>query len=116
MVVTQRAPHVEQWAQLKIAIVGGLDRHERHLVRLAGEKGHEVECHRGHASARSTEALEAMVDRAQVVVLVTMVNSHGAIDVAKRAALRLRRRIMIERTCGPARFAELLRLLDGAPT
>jgi hypothetical protein len=93
---------------VRVAVVGGLERHEAALGRRAEALGHTVEFHRGRMGGRRTEALEAMVSRSELVIIVTQVNSHGAMYVAKRVADRLARRAVVARTCSPSSFHDLL--------
>ena len=73
---------------MRIAVIGGLDRHVQGLAKRAAEAGHEAEFHQGWVGGRHAEDLEAIVRRCDVVVIVTAVNSHGAVSIAKKAARR----------------------------
>jgi hypothetical protein len=102
-------------ANVRIAVIGGLERHESEIQRRAGALGHYVEFHRGRVGGRHTEELEAMVQRCELAVIVTQVNSHGAMYIAKRAATRSSRPALITRTCGPSRFSAIVESLETAP-
>jgi hypothetical protein len=93
---------------MRIAVIGGLDRHVQALARQAEVAGHVAEFHHGRVGGRHAEDLEAIVERCDVVVIVTAVNSHGAVSIAKKAARRTGRAAVIARTCGPSRFGLLL--------
>ncbi|HLK35290.1 MAG TPA: DUF2325 domain-containing protein [Polyangiaceae bacterium] len=93
---------------MRVAVVGGLERHEVALERCAADLGHTVEFHRGHMGGRSTEVLEAVVARCELLIIVTKVNSHGAMRFAKRMACRLARRTVVARTCSPSSFHGLI--------
>jgi hypothetical protein len=93
---------------MRIAVIGGLDRHVQSLARQAEEAGHVAEFHHGRVGGRHAEDLQAIVERCDVVVIVTAVNSHGAVSIAKKAARRTGRAAVIARTCGPSRFGLLL--------
>jgi hypothetical protein len=93
---------------MRIAVVGGLDRHVQGLARLASDAGHVAEFHHGRVGGRHAEDLEAIVERSDVVVIVTGVNSHGAVSIAKKAARRRGCAALIARTCGPSRFEQIL--------
>lgn len=67
-----------------IGIVGGLGRSEPHFGRLAAGAGHEVMFHDGGIRGRGARALEHVVDRCELVVIVTDVNSHAAVQLARR--------------------------------
>ncbi|HVP68000.1 MAG TPA: DUF2325 domain-containing protein [Anaeromyxobacteraceae bacterium] len=93
---------------MRIAIIGGVERTEPLLARLAKAAGHEVLFHRGAVGARGVRSLERVIDQADLVIVVTDVNSHGAVRLARRF-LRERGRVpVLLRRCGTARLAEML--------
>lgn len=93
---------------MRVAVIGGLERHEAELERRAERFGHTVEFHRGRMGGRHTEELESIVSRSELVIIVTQVNSHGAMHVAKRLADRLARQALVARTCSPSKFRSIL--------
>jgi hypothetical protein len=97
---------------VRIAIVGGLERHEAEIERRAGARGHVLEFHRGRVGGRHAGELEAMVQRSDLTIIVTQVNSHGAMYLAKRTAARFGRPALIARTCGPSSFSSILDSID----
>jgi hypothetical protein len=97
---------------VRIAVVGGLERHESEITRRAASARHEVEFHRGRVGGRHAEELEAIVERSDLVLIVTEVNSHGAVFIAKKAAHRAGRPSIILRTCGPSRFQLVIDALE----
>jgi 4-hydroxy-3-methylbut-2-enyl diphosphate reductase IspH len=96
---------------MRVAIIGGLERHEAEIERRASELGHTVEFHRGCVGGRRAEALVVMVSRCDVAIIVTKVNSHGAMHLAKKAASRSARPTLLTRTCSPSSFWGILQLL-----
>jgi hypothetical protein len=100
---------------VRIAVIGGLERHEAEIGRRAGAVGHTVEFHRGRVGGRHAGELEAVVQRCELAIIVTEVNSHGAMYIAKRAAGRSGRPALITRTCGPSRFSAILDSMASAP-
>jgi hypothetical protein len=96
---------------MRIAIIGGLERHEPEIERRAAAVGHEVEFHRGRVGGRHAGELEAIVQRCDLAIIVTQVNSHGAMYIAKRAAARHARQALIARTCSPSSFSAMLESL-----
>ena len=92
---------------MHIGIVGGLDRAEPLLERIAAAAGHTVELHNGRTNARGTATLEALIERSQLVLVLTDINSHGGVQLARRLAARRGRPLVILRRLGAARFAEL---------
>ncbi|EYF06609.1 Hypothetical protein CAP_1739 [Chondromyces apiculatus DSM 436] len=49
-----------------------------------------------------------MVERADLVIVLTDVNSHGGVQLARRICQRLGRAALIVRRCGAAQFQNLL--------
>ena len=97
---------------MKIAIVGGHDRASRMLEPVARACGHELECHAGEMNGRGGESLAAIVERSDVIVVFTDVNSHAAVWGARRLARNRGRRCVLVRRLGSARFRALLGELD----
>jgi len=93
---------------MRVAVIGGLERHEAEIERRAATLGHTVEFHRGRVGGRHAEELEAVVQRCNLAIIATEVNSHGAMYIAKKAATRSGRPALITRTCGPSRFSAIL--------
>ncbi len=102
---------------MHIVIVGGLDRAQAQLERMAEQAGHSFELHTGHMGGRGSTNLESAIERAHLVIVVTDLNSHGAVQVTRKTAGRLGRSMLIVRKCSTARFAQVLAALprvDGA--
>jgi len=99
---------VEAEDEMRIAWVGGVEKSERVLESIAHDAGCEMEFHGGHVGGRGEEKLRAAIARADLVLIVTDVNSHGAVGVAKREAARLGREVIVTRRFGPARLKQLL--------
>jgi Uncharacterized protein conserved in bacteria (DUF2325) len=93
---------------MRVAIVGGMDRAEPHFARVAAAAGHEVMFHRGIMGGRGADALAQCVNRCDVVVIVTDLNSHGAVQQARRLMRSQGREPVLLRRFGLARFAALL--------
>jgi len=98
-----------------IAIIGGLDRNEARFEEMAREAGHSAELHVGDLGGRGSPALEAAIARADLVVIVTEINSHGAVRRARDLARARGRRALLVRKFGSSQFAGLLDALDHAP-
>jgi len=94
---------------MRIVVVGGVERTETRLAETASELGHELEFHGGHMDGRGADGLRSAVERADFVIVVTDVNSHGAVQVARREARRLGRVAVVVRRCSPSRLRELVR-------
>jgi hypothetical protein len=93
---------------MRVAVIGGLERHEAEIERRASDLGHTVEFHRGRVGGRGSAEIDAVVCRSEVVIIVTKVNSHGAMHLAKKAAVRHARTALIARTCSPSSFKGLI--------
>jgi len=93
---------------MKIALVGGLVRLEAQLAKLAAEAGHEIEWHTGEVGGRGAEGLKAVIERSDVVLILTEINCHGSMYLAKKVARQLGRNAMVMRKCGPAKFQAVL--------
>jgi len=94
--------------QQRVAIVGGVDRIAPVLERVAADLDFDLELHDGHTSGRGAPGLAAMIGRADVVVIVTDVNSHNAVIAARKLAGSLGRRTVIVRKLGPSKLASIL--------
>jgi hypothetical protein len=97
---------------MRIGWIGGRERNETVLERIAARSGHTLEFHSGHVGGRGADSIRTLVDRSEFLVIVTDVNSHGAVLVAKKAAHQLGRPSLVIRRCGTARFQALLDALD----
>jgi hypothetical protein len=93
---------------MRIGWIGGRERNETQLERIAAKSGHTLEFHSGHVAGRGADALRALVERSNFLVIVTDVNSHGAVLLAKRVAQQSGCASLVIRRCGKARFQALL--------
>lgn len=93
---------------MRIGWIGGRERNETQLERIAERGGHSLEFHSGHVGGRGADELRAMIDRSDFLVIVTDVNSHGAVLLAKKEVAKVGRGSLVIRRCGSARFHALL--------
>ncbi len=93
---------------MRIALIGGVERNEGALTRLAKDYGHALDYHGGHMKGRGVEEMDRLVARADLVIVTTDVNSHTAVMYARKAARRMGRELVLVRSCNPTRFRELL--------
>jgi len=97
----------------RVVFVGGVERVERSLRASGEELGVDVDVHAGHMQGNAGTRLAALVRRADLVVLVTGVNSHNAVHTAKKEAARSGTPLQIMKFCGAsvarALIAELAR-------
>lgn len=99
---------------MRIGWVGGVQRYETQLGRLAEAAGHELEYHDGDVRGRGAQALEGLVERCQLIIIVTETNSHGAVLLARKLARQKGRGTLLLRKSGIASFARLLAAIDTA--
>jgi phosphoglycerate dehydrogenase-like enzyme len=93
---------------MHIGLVGGLDRSEAQYRQLAERAGHSLEWHTGDLAGRGAGTLEALVERADIVIVVTAVNSHGAVWRARKLTKLRGKRLLLLARCGVSKFAALL--------
>lgn len=101
---------------MRIGIVGGAENNstrERYEEFARAHNG-GVEFHDGHMDGRGSRQLRSMVERCDLVVIVTRINSHGAVKLARDVARKIGRDPMIVRQFGLSRFEEVL--LGGTPS
>jgi hypothetical protein len=92
----------------RVAFVGGIDRIERQIVTFGEQLGVDVEVHSGRTSGSSTGRIAALVHRTDLLVIVTGTNSHNAVQVAKREAMRSGVPMRIVKFCGAASARALI--------
>jgi hypothetical protein len=97
---------------MRIGWIGGRERNEAQLERIAVRSGHRLEFHSGHVGGRGADEIRTLVERSDFVVIVTDVNSHGAVLLAKKLAGRVGRASLVIRRCGTARFQALIEALQ----
>jgi hypothetical protein len=93
---------------MHIGIVGGVERGEQRYAAVAASLGHTFEFHGGNTAGRGSDTLEALVERSDIVICVTDVNSHSAVIGARRYARAHGRRCVLTRRVGLSRFRALL--------
>jgi hypothetical protein len=101
--------------RLRVGFVGGHERVEREIVASGARLGIDVEVNNGHTAGPGKDRLVALVQRTDVVVIVTGTNSHNAVFIAKRAAAKAGTRVRILKACGSERARELLAQIAQAP-
>jgi len=97
---------------MHIGLIGGVERGEQRYAAAAASRGHSFEFHGGDTAGRGSNSLEALVERADLVICVTDVNSHSAVLGARKHARSLGRRCLLTRRLGLSRFRALLSELD----
>ncbi len=97
---------------MRIGWIGGVERNEKQLEKLAEKAGHTLDFHSGHMQGRGSGDLRSIVDRSDFLVIVTGVNSHGAVLLAKKLAQKAGRGCLVVHHCGPSRFQSLLEAMQ----
>ncbi|MBL8784099.1 MAG: DUF2325 domain-containing protein [Deltaproteobacteria bacterium] len=98
--------------EMHIGLIGGVERTEPVYRAQAEARGHSLQFHSGHVHGRGTASLEQIARTADLVIVATDVNSHGAVQLARRLARREGVPMVLLRRCSPSRLAEILDELD----
>jgi hypothetical protein len=98
---------------MRICWVGGLTRSEVHPTRMATKAGHELEYHNGDVKGHRADKLLNLFDRSALVIILTTVNSHNDVQLAKRVARKHNRPTIVMPRCSQFAFRELLSAFDG---
>lgn len=93
---------------MHITLIGGVERNEGAFRKAAKDYGHDLDFHGGHMNGRAGDSLTRMIERADLVLVTTDVNSHTAVTVARDAARRFGRELVLLRSCSPTRLREML--------
>jgi hypothetical protein len=93
---------------MRIGIIGGVERIESRLSEVARSAGHDLEFHNGHMSSTSSNRLRSLVERADLVVIITSINSHAAVLQARDMARQSGRKVRILHRLGPSQLRALL--------
>jgi hypothetical protein len=93
---------------MHIGLVGGLDRSEAQYRQLAERAGHSIEWHTGDLAGRGAGTLEAVIERSDIVIVVTAINSHGAVWRARKLAKLRGKRLLLLARCSVSKFGSLL--------
>jgi ribosome-interacting GTPase 1 len=93
---------------MRIAIVGGVERNEGAYREIAEAAGHVLSFHSGHVGGRGSATLSQMVRGADLLLVVTDVNSPGAVQLARRLGRKEGVPVVLQRRCSPSRFAALV--------
>jgi len=93
---------------MNIALVGGLDRSEAQYRQLAERAGHCIEWHTGDLAGRGADTLDSMIERSDLVIVVTSVNSHGAVWRARKQAKLRHKQLLLLARCGVSKFGSVL--------
>jgi len=90
---------------MRIGVIGGTERSLTRYEELAAAHGSQVEFHDGKMAGRGTAALDTMVQRCDLIVIITQINSHAAVRRAQKYCRRHRRQVLIVRRFGLHAFS-----------
>jgi hypothetical protein len=99
---------------MHLLLIGGVERREAELLDVAERAGHCLAYHSGDVGGRGAIGLRSLIERADMIVFQTAINSHGSMYLAKRHARQLGKAFVVVRKCGPARLEALLAELNSA--
>lgn len=85
---------------------------ESKLEQMAAGAGHTIEFHTGNTNGRGSDELRRMIERSELVIVLTDVNSHGGVQQARKVAGKLGRGVLLARKLGASRFKQLLEALS----
>ncbi len=108
----QNPPLQARKAPLRIGLVGGVERSELLFQQAAKAAGYDLEFHGGHTAGRGAQTLASMINRVDLVVIVTDVNSHNAVVAARKLASSRGVRCLLVRRSSPSRLIAQIRELD----
>jgi hypothetical protein len=89
-----------------------VERSEPAYRDVAARAGHTLEFHSGHTGGRGSPALVGLARAADLLIVVTDVNSHNAVQLARREARKFGVRVALFRRLSPARFGAFVAELD----
>jgi hypothetical protein len=89
---------------MRVGIIGGVERNFDRYEEVAKAVGCDVEFHAGHMRGRGTETLETLIERCDLIVIVTEINSHTAVRMAQKLSRKRGRRVLIARKFGISAF------------
>ncbi len=69
---------------MRIGIVGGAECVEQEYHRAVKDTGHQLEFHSGHMTSGGARSLSMLINRCDLIVIVTDVNSHAAVTKARK--------------------------------
>jgi hypothetical protein len=95
-------------APLRVAVIGGLTRATDQWRRAGAAIGVHLEHHDGQSAGRRAADIAAIVRRADVVIIITDLNSHNGVALARRAALAHGRAHLLVRRLRPDGVAQAI--------
>jgi len=100
---------------MKIAVVGGIERNESMMAKMAAKSGHILESHSGRIGGHGSGELRRLIEKSSFVIIQITVNSHGGVQLAKRVAKQSDIPSIVVPRIGATAFRELLECIDRHP-
>jgi hypothetical protein len=85
---------------MRVGVIGGTEKNLTRFEEIAHAGGCEVEFHDGRMAGRGSEALDTLLLRCDVIVIITRINSHAAVQRAQKFCRRHERKVLIVRRFG----------------
>lgn len=100
---------------IRVAVIGGLTRATSDWQRAGDSIGAVVEHHDGRTAGHRAATIASIVSRADVVITITVPNSHNAVAIARRAAAAHHLPFILVKRLRPSSLADLVsEALSGA--
>lgn len=94
--------------QLKVAVIGGIERLGQHYRNVVEQLGGEFFSHNGNCNGSRAHILETIICKSDIVIYITSINSHNALYVAKATCKKTGRTLNIMRSASPSALKNLL--------
>jgi hypothetical protein len=98
---------------MRVGVIGGTEKNLTRFHEVAHAGGCEVEFHDGRMAGRGSEALDTLLARCDVIVLITRINSHAAVQRAQKFCRKHPRRVLIVRRFGLHALASIAQEANG---
>jgi len=100
--------HGRTAARPRVALIGGLTRGSFDWRRAGDAIGVELEHHDGNTAGNRSDALAAIVRRADVVITILIPNSHNGVALARRTAASQGRPFVLVKRLGPSALGRVV--------
>jgi len=92
---------------MRVGVIGGTEKNLTRFEEVAEAGGCEVEFHDGRMAGRGSESLDTLLSRCDVIVIITRINSHAAVQRAQKFCRRHGRKVLIVRRFGLHQLAHI---------
>ena len=94
---------------MRVGIIGETGKNLTRYEEVAAQSGCEVEFHDGRLAGRGSEALETLLSRCDLIVLITRINSHAAVYKTQKFCRKHNRKVLFMRRLGLHALANVAR-------